>query len=202
MTETDETTPVDGRSARRQRNIEAALDAVFEMFQEEAMMPSMEKVAARSGLSLRSLYRYFADPAEMFEATIQRTLARAQATGTIDDPGHGSFDDRLAVFVTTRLELHEEFGAAQQAAMVNAFDLAPARDQVERNRIGLRTQFELQFEPELKTRTRAERERVVAATDVLTQIESIRYLRHHRGFTVAETRKVLTDGVRALLAAT
>lgn len=200
MSGPDETTPVDGRAARRQRNVDVVLDTVFEMFQEDALMPSMEQVAERSGLSLRSLYRYFADPAEMFEATIRRTLARAQATGTIENPGEGTFDDRLAVFVTTRLELHEQFGAAQQAAMVNAFDLAPARDQVERNRIGLRTQFELQFAPELKPLSRQQRERVVAATDVLTQLESIRYLRHHRGFTVAETRKILTDGVRALLA--
>ena len=34
---------------------------------------------------------------------------------------------------------------------------------------------------------------------VPSNFESIRYLRNHRGFTVAETRRILTDGVQALL---
>ena len=62
MTDLDETTePVDGRVARRQRNIDAVLDVVMDMFVEEAMFPTIEQAATRSGLSLRSLYRYFAD---------------------------------------------------------------------------------------------------------------------------------------------
>ena len=191
--------PVDGRSARRQRNIDAVLDVVLEMFQEEAMTPSMEQVAARSGLSLRSLYRYFADPAEMFEATVARTLRRAQSVASIENPGVGDFEERLAVFVKSRLDLHEGYGAVQQAALVNAFELAAARDQVERTRMDLRAQFVQQFGPELATRDRHERERITAAADVLTQLESIRYLRNHRGFSLAETRAVLLDGVRALL---
>lgn len=195
-----EPTPVDGRAARRQRNIDAVLDVVREMFQEEAMTPSMEQVATRSGLSLRSLYRYFADPGEMFEATINRTLAQARATATIENLGTGPFEERLTAFVKSRLDLHEKFGAVQQAAMINAFEIAPARDRVEHDRIQLRSQFEQQFAPELKPRSRQERERVIAAADVLTQLESIRYLRNHRGFSVAETRAVLLDGVQALLA--
>lgn len=199
MTEPNETTPVDGRAARRQRNIDAVLDVVLDMFKEEAMTPTMEQVATRSGVSLRSLYRYFADPGEMFEATINRTLAQARDTASITNLGKGPFDERLAAFVTSRLDLHEKFGAVQQAAMINAFEIAPARDRVERDRIQLRSQFEEQFAPELKRRSRQERERVIAAADVLTQLESIRYLRNHRGFTVADTRKILTEGVRALV---
>ena len=49
--------PVDGRVARRQRNIDIVLDVVFDMFAEESMFPTIEQVATRSGLSLRSLYR-------------------------------------------------------------------------------------------------------------------------------------------------
>ena len=192
--------PIDGRAARRQRNVDAALDAVLEMFQEEALTPTMEQVATRSGVSLRSLYRYFTDPAEMFEATINRTLAQARETAAIPDPGKGCFDDRVAAFVKSRIDLHEKFGAVQQAAMINAFELAPARDRVERDRMDLRAQFEQQFAPELAGRDRHERLRVVAAADVLTQLESVRYLRNHRGFTVAETRTILLDGIRALLA--
>ncbi|MEM9464683.1 MAG: TetR/AcrR family transcriptional regulator [Actinomycetota bacterium] len=201
MSESDETDgpPLDGRSARRQRNVDAVLDVVLEMFQEEAVTPTMEQVAARSGLSLRSLYRYFADPSEMFEATVQRTLRRALAVATIEKLGEGPFEARLATFVKSRLDLHEGYGAVQQATLVHALQLTAARDQVERTRMGLREQFVRQFAPELADREPHERERITAAADVLTQLESIRYLRNHRGFSLPETRAVLLESVRALL---
>ena len=78
---------VDGRVARRQRNIDAVLDVVLEMFTEESMFPTIEQAATRSGLSLRSLYRYFADPGELLEAAIKRSdeiglgLSRLHAIG-------------------------------------------------------------------------------------------------------------------------
>ena len=55
--QTDEP-PIDGRVARRQRNLDAVLDVVLEMFAEDMMFPSIEQASKRSGLSLRSLYRY------------------------------------------------------------------------------------------------------------------------------------------------
>ncbi|MBT5755427.1 MAG: TetR family transcriptional regulator, partial [Acidimicrobiaceae bacterium] len=67
---TDVEAPADGRVARRERNINSVLDVVLEMFAEESLFPTIEQVAKRSGLSLRSLYRYFADPAELLEAVI------------------------------------------------------------------------------------------------------------------------------------
>lgn len=45
---------VDGRRLRRERNIAAVIDAVLEMFKEEALTPTIERAAERSGLSLRS----------------------------------------------------------------------------------------------------------------------------------------------------
>ena len=65
-------TPIDGRAARRERNIDMVLDVVLEMFAEESLFPTIEQAAKRSGLSLRSLYRYFADPGELLEAVIIR----------------------------------------------------------------------------------------------------------------------------------
>ena len=78
---------LDGRVARRQRNIDTVVEVVLEMFAEDAMFPTMEQAATRSGLSLRSLYRYFADPGELLEAAIGRNdqigaeLSRLHAIG-------------------------------------------------------------------------------------------------------------------------
>ena len=63
----------------------------------------------------------------------------------------------------------------------------------------MRTQFELQFAPELAARKGADREAVSAAGDLLTQLESVDFLRRHRQLSVAETHSALTTSLRALL---
>ena len=72
--------PLDGRVARRERNQNAVLDVVLEMFAEDMMFPTIEQASKRSGRSLRSLrslYRYYADPAELAEAAIKRNREQA-----------------------------------------------------------------------------------------------------------------------------
>ena len=63
----------------------------------------------------------------------------------------------------------------------------------------MREQFELQFGPELDGRTPRDRASVVAAGDLLTQLESIDYLRRHRQLSVGETHAVLTASLHSLL---
>ncbi len=198
MTDTEQ--PVDGRVARRQRNIDAVLDVVIEMFGEEALFPTMEQVANRSGLSLRSLYRYFADPAELLEAAIDRNLALGGEIIALPPPDGRSFETRLADFVDARVRLFEEFGAVARAARANALHHQRVRDQQADGTRDLRMQFETQFRAELDRRKRAERDSALAAGDALTQLQSIDYLRRQRQLSAAETRAVLVASLRSLLA--
>ncbi len=50
---------------------------ILEMFAEETLCPTIGQAAKGSGLSLRSLYRYFADPAGLLEAVIARSSERS-----------------------------------------------------------------------------------------------------------------------------
>lgn len=63
----------------------------------------------------------------------------------------------------------------------------------------MREQFELQFAPELAARKGPDREMALSAGDLLTQLESVDFLRRHRQLTVAETEAVLAGSLRALL---
>ena len=59
VTEIDESTDeesVDGRRLRRERNVAAVIDAVIEMFSEEALTPTIERAAERSGQSLSLIH--------------------------------------------------------------------------------------------------------------------------------------------------
>ncbi|MCP3989367.1 MAG: TetR/AcrR family transcriptional regulator [Actinomycetia bacterium] len=198
MTDLDDVeTPVDGRVARRQRNINAVLDVVLEMFAEESLFPTIEQAATRSGLSLRSLYRYFADPGELLEATIKRS--REHGDAHLHAIGQGPLAGRIDDFVTMRVRLHDTVGSVYRATVANAPRLPRIGEELAQLRSEFRHQFQLQFAPELGPRRPNGSESVSAAGDVLTQLDSIDFLRRHRQFSVAETQAVLKHGLHSLL---
>jgi len=200
MTDVDDSAPpVDGRVARRQRNVDTVLDVVIEMFAEEAMFPTMEQAATRSGLSLRSLYRYFADPGELLEAVIARTSQVGVELSQLRDPGEGPLDKRIDEFSAMRVRVHDEIGSVFRAALANAARHPRVRDQLADDRANMRRQFEQQFAPELAARKGSDRTAVLAAGDLLTQLESVEFLRRHRQLSAAETRAAIRVGLRALL---
>ena len=193
-------TPVlDGRAARRERNVTAVLDVVLEMFGEGDLFPSVEQVSTRSGVSVRSIYRYFADPAQLTDAAIRRHRERSDHLAHLDAIGQGPLAERIDAFVAMRLRLHDGIGAAYRATVHNAPNHPRLAEQLARGRADLRQQFERQFEPELAALSAADRKSVVAAADVLTQLDSIDLLRHDRGLTTAQTAAALRAGLYALL---
>lgn len=200
MTDLDETAePVDGRVARRQRNVDSVVDVVIEMFGEESLFPTIEQAATRSGLSLRSLYRYFADPGELHQAAIRRSRATGVELSRLHDIGGGPFARRLEDFVGMRLRLYEATGPVYRATVANAAKVPALRDELAKNRNDMREQFERQFAPELVDLRSPVRDAVVTAGDLLTQIEAIDYLRRHRQLSVAEAHSALVTGLRSLL---
>jgi len=196
---TELTEPVDGRAARRQRNIDAVIDVVLEMFAEEAMFPTIEQAATRSGLSLRSLYRYFSDPGELLEATIKRNAARSDEIARLPAIGEGPLEHRVDEFVAMRLRLHEAIGSVYRATVANAHRHARIGRELASNRDRMRAQFELQFANELSALAKPQRTAVVSAGDLLTQLDSIDFLRRHRQLSLAEVHVTLSHGLQALL---
>ena len=191
--------PIDGRAARRERNIDNVLDVVLEMFAEESLFPTIEQASKRSGLSLRSLYRYFADPGELLEAVIKRNREVAADQAHLSSIGQGPLRDRVDDFIAMRMRLYEGIGPVYRATVANAALNSRIRDELAATRNDLRVQFELQFAPELSERKRSDRVAVLSAGDVITQLDSIDILRRHRQLTVAETENSLRTVLLAIL---
>ena len=192
-------TPIDGRAARRERNIDNVLDVVLEMFAEESLFPTIEQAAKRSGLSLRSLYRYFADPGELLEAVIKRNREVSADDAHLSSIGQGPLPARVDDFITMRMRLYERISPVYRATVANAALNSRIRDELAAIRNDFRAQFELQFAPELNERRRSDRVAVLSAGDVITQLESIDFLRRHRQLTVAETEDSLRIVLLAIL---
>ena len=189
---------VDGRVARRERNIAAVLAVVIELFGEESLFPTIDQVSERSGISLRSLYRYFADTAELLDAAIKYNNRIGAELAHLHAIGEGPLADRIAAFAAMRLRVYERVGPVYRATVANAARHDRVREELARTRDSFRHQFEVQFAPELRALRKPEREPVASAGDVMTQLDAVDYLRRHRQLSVASTERVVRCGLGAL----
>jgi AcrR family transcriptional regulator len=194
-----EPAPGDGRAARRDRNRNAVLDAVVELFSEGNLDPGPEEVAIRAGLSARSVYRYFEDRDALVRAAIDRHLEKMLPLYLMHAIGEGDFDERLERFADARLRLYEAIAPTARAARRRAAVSPIFHNQVELTRRALREQVERHFAPELRSIAARERRAVTAAADTLCQFESLDHYRVHRGFSSRETRSCLVEALRRLL---
>lgn len=199
MTDLDPLEQADGRTARRDRNREAVLDAVLELFAEDSLAPAPAEVAARSGVSLRSVYRYFEDMDALMRAAIARHLARMEPLFVVEGMGEGPLADRIDRLVTGRLRLYEGVAPMARAAVARARTNDLIRERLEETRLLLRRQVEDMFAPELKAAGSEARREVAAAVDVMLELEAIEHLRRHRRLSGSEAKRVLVRSVRALL---
>ena len=190
---------VDGRVARRQRNIDAVVDVVLDMFAEDALFPTMEEAATRSGLSLRSLYRYFADHDELLEAAVERGRARGADVAHLRAIGTGPLDRRIDDFATMRVALYETVGPYYRAVTAHADRRVRLRESRARNRRDLGIQFGAQFAPELDAMDDHARAVAFTTGDVMTQLDSIDFMRRHRELSVPDTEAALRFALTQLL---
>jgi len=190
---------VDGRSAIRDRNRNAVLDAVLDLFSEDNLSPGPEEVALRVGLSVRSVYRYFDDHDSLTRAAIARNIERVTPLFLIPAIGEGNLADRVTRFVDVRLRLQAEVGATVRAARIRAtFDPLVAED-VDAARDFLRGQVERHFAHELSTGDPVRDTSRLAAVDALFGFESLDHYLVHRALPPTEARLLLADALHALL---
>jgi AcrR family transcriptional regulator len=199
VTNVAEPIAVDGRTARRDRNRELVLDAVIELFTEDQLAPNAADVAQRSGVSLRSVYRYFEDLDELMRSAIARHAERVAPLFEVPDLGVGPLDERIARLVEWRIRLYEAAAPTARAAIQRASVNPLLREQMELVRGRLRRQTEEMFAPELAGLSPSTRRVTLAPVDALLQFESAEHLRVRLGFTVTQTNDVLNRALQSLL---
>jgi AcrR family transcriptional regulator len=190
---------VDGRRLRRERNIASVIDAVLEMFKEEALVPTIERAAERSGLSLRSVYRYFPDPEALTQAAIDELWRRGEPVAHLSQIGEGPFEDRVIEFATMRVRLYEHIGHGYRAGRLHAPRSVRIREDIDRTRRTLSRSFELQFARELDA---LPSEVLIARRntgDIMSQLDAIDLLRRARRLTVQESIEVVAEAIRVAL---
>ncbi len=201
LTKTDEATSntgkVDGRRASRERNRVAVVDALLDLYREGNLSPGADEVAERSGLSRRSLFRYFDDLDDLCRAAIARQTLRAGHLFALQDMGQGSLADRITRLAAQRAGLFDEIAPAARVGRLRApYQLIVAED-IRKSRAILRRQLEKHFAPEVDRLEPDRRRETLAAADVLCSFESFDLLRDAQGLS---RRQYLATIQRALTA--
>ena len=185
----------DGRRLRRQQNREAVIDALLDCFDAGIYTPSTAEVAARAGLSPRSLFRYFDDVDDLHRAAADRQVEVALPLLQL---GVGPADDTVAkieAIAHSRVQLFERVGSAARALRACAHRDELLTGQLERGRTFLAGQLSELFAAELSGRDDA----VLQAIEVLCSFESYDLLSRDSAQPPAAIVAVLVTALTALL---
>lgn len=198
-TETNDRGPIDGRTARRDRNRTAVLDAVIELFDEGDLSPGVHEVARRSGVSLRSVYRYFDDVDALIAAAIRRQYELAKPHFTIPRLGEGPLDQRIDRFSRARVDLFDRVRNVFVAATVRSRLDRQVAEGLHWSRDKLCEQTRAMFAPELEAMDETEGQITFLTLDVLSQLETLELLRASRELDGDATVNYLVETFTDLL---
>jgi AcrR family transcriptional regulator len=189
----------DGRTLRRDRNRLAVLDATIELFAENASIPDREAIAERSGVSTKSIRRYFGDDDDLLRAVIEHEVEVGLPLYRIHQLGRGSLEVRISRFVSARCRAHEDLWVMVRAAIPMAVRNPYIRQTFDDMRMQLAEQVDRQFALELASLpTKTARERS-AMIDAICQFEAIDQLRGPLHWSITETTDALEKTIRHLL---
>ncbi len=193
---------LDGRQLRRKRNREAVVDALLDLYGDGNLRPSTEEIAARSGLSPRSVFRYFDDVDDLTRAAISRMERRAVALLPLDADPSALLVVKVRVLVEQRFRLFDAVGSAATVSRLRAPFQPILAARLKDNRALLRRQIETLFAPELVRKGRAGAAASLAAADVICSFEAHQLLVKDQALSPVEARSVMAIALEALLGTT
>lgn len=188
----------DGRSARRDSNRAAVVDAMLTLLDAGRTDPSPADVAARAGVSERSVFRYFDGVDDLRQAVIARHFERVAPLLTIRGVGTGSIESRIRRFVEARLRFWAATSGPARVARTRALVPEVAAG-AQRVRTLLDAQVREQFAPELAGLRRDRADELVLVVDVVFSFDAWDLMTAVHGRTTAQVRRAWTRTLHQLL---
>jgi len=195
----DEGNSLDGRHIRRDRNRQAVVDALLDLYGEGNLRPSSSEVAERAGLSPRSVFRYFEDVDDLSRSALGRQLERALPLVPIAAVPGAPLSERIAALVAQRLRLFEAIAPAATVSRLRSPFQPVLATQLRNTRSYLRHQIAKLFAGELGAMGQDRAASVLAAADVLCSFESYQLLIGDQDLGAEAMTAVLVASLTALL---
>jgi len=188
----------DGRTARAERTRLAVVEAMLDLIEDGDLQPSAARIAARAGVSLRSVFQHFDDMESLLATVAELQAARAFSDARPVSAGL-PLARRIEAFVAQRARLLERISPVRRAALLSEpFSTAVAGRLAWVRRRGHRD-AERVFAPELARRAAADRRDLADALTVACSWSTWEALRAHRGISPARARRIIVRTVTALL---
>ena len=190
--------PTDRRRLRTERGRDLVVDALLSFFAEGDPQPGVAKIAARAGVSERSVFRYFDDLESLAGAAIERQIARIAPAFRPPSPT-GDLESRIGALVDQRLRIYDATVVTTQAAERFAAYSPAVAEAFAFRRSVLHDQIPDLFAVELAPMPGRVRSEVVDAVSAAASLESIRMLRTTAGHARRRTAALVTRTLRSLL---
>jgi TetR/AcrR family transcriptional regulator of autoinduction and epiphytic fitness len=188
----------DGRRQRRERNRDAVVDALLAIVADGDLAPSADAVAARAGLSTRSLFRYFDAVDDLCRAAIARQHERVAALLELPPVADGTLGARARDIVEHRVDLFDAMGDVGRLARLRAPFQPLIANALNRVRRLLRQRMATVLAAELDALGPASSAALDAA-DVLCSFEAYRLLRDELGRDRDAAVDAMVLGIGALV---
>lgn len=177
-------TVIDGRVRRGTRNREAIVDALLACYDSGSLRPTIPEVAARAGVSVRSVHNHFVDlealRAEVAHRQWQRFAPMIKPAASVEE------------FVDQRAELYEAVTPVRRAALVSIHDSPTIARTLARVDQLLRRHLEMTF----ATTPEADALDALDAIDLVASWDAWNRLRVAQGCSVARARRIVIDLIR------
>jgi AcrR family transcriptional regulator len=181
---------LDGRVTRGRRNREAIIDALLACYADGELRPSVHEVAARAGVSARSVHNHFAD-VEALRAEVAQRQAEHFAPLLATPPGPMPLAERVEDVVARRAQAYESVTAVRRAALLSLPDSPTIASNLARLDRRLRRALDATF-PGLDADT-------LDALDAALSWDVWNRLRGAQGCSVSRAQRVLVTTATALL---
>lgn len=176
----DEPTAVDGRTARRDRNKRAVLNAIIDLIDEGNPLPTVAEISERSGTSHRSLFRYFDDLDSLFAEAVLVAYARYAPLSRIHRFGQGSFDERIDSIVSQRIALYDAMAPLVNSGRRRKGAMEPMELALAQYMGPMRDQLSVHFGPELERSDAADPDALLDALESLLSLDAFEFHRRNQ----------------------
>src|SRR4051812_5867206 len=157
---------LDGRSARADRTHRALMEAMLALLDEGDLKPTAAAIAARAGVSERTLFQHFPDREALFQGA---ALAQAERIGPLIKPPPGPdapVEERVRAFVAQRALVLERVSPVRRAALQMEPSSETVAGWLRAVRSGAAAEIAHVFEPELSAAGRGRDELLAAMVAV------------------------------------
>ncbi len=186
----------DGRRARGERTRLRVVEALIALVEEGDLRPSAQRVAARAGVALRTVYHHFED-IEALRSTALRLEWQRHVAELIDIDPDLPLGDRIGIVGRQRRQLFEAITPVRRAALLDESSPLIAQGLRESREI-LRGRIADAFDREIRERG-ADGPALLDAVDLLTSWQTWNYLRSYVNRRPADAQRTVEFAMHRLL---